>query len=200
MTHHPIPRTTIEALFASQSLLPRLANSYRLYLHLVRLATPWGLIIRSRKRFADDLAVSEQAIDRWVKRLSDARLIYVQVPSPFLVIRMRFWSSSSSSGVEKSTPAGREASTIEENAPGSEQPAAAALSSGVGGLGEGAALAAEMREVLGEAGATEVAGLVNAYPPHVVRKALQRVRTTPQSQIRKSKAALFRYLLAVFTD
>ena len=68
MTHHPIPRKTIEALFASNSLLPRLANSYRLYLHLLRLATPWGLIIRSRKRFADDLAVSEQAIEEsWNK-------------------------------------------------------------------------------------------------------------------------------------
>jgi hypothetical protein len=199
MSHHPIPRNVIESLFASNSLLPRLANSYRLYLHLVCLATPWGLIIRSRKRLADDLTVSEQTIDRWVKRLADARLVYVQVPSPFLVIRLRFWSSSTSTGAEKPANSAADASDKEENAPG-KQLAAAALSSGVGGLGEGAGLGDEIREVLGEAGAAEVAGLVNAYPPHVVRKALQRVRTTPQHQIRKSKAALFRYLLAVFTD
>jgi transposase-like protein len=202
MTKHEISRSAIDALFVHPALYPRLANAVRLYVHLARLATPWGLIIRSRKRLAGDIGVSENAIDRWVKRLAETHLVHVQVPSPFLVIRMRFWSASVDSRVKESTPAGPEAST-RENAPGSselQQAAAASKSSGVGGLGEGVPLSADVRAVLGDADATEVAALVDQYPEYIVRKALRRVELTPASQIRKSKLALFRYLLALFNE
>lgn len=203
MTNHDIPRSAIDALFASNLLLPRLASAVRLYLHLARLAAPWGTIIRSRKRLSDDIGVSEHAIDRWVKRLAEAKLIRVQVPSPFFVIRMHFWSGNKVISVEKSTSAGPKASDI-DNARGSssklQEQAAALKGSGDGGPGEGAALIPEVRAVLGDTDAAEVAELLDQYPAHAVRKALNRVRLTPQSQIRKSKAALFRYLLVKFTE
>jgi len=204
MTNHDIPRSTIDALFTSNLLLPRIASAVRLYLHLARLAAPWGTIIRSRKRLANDIGVSEHAIDRWVRRLADARLIRIQVPSPFLVIRMSFWSISTVRGVEKATPAGPEANDTDNARGGSsklpEPAVASSKSSGEGGRGEGAALIPEVRAVLGDDDTAEVSELLDQYPAYVIRKALNRVRLTPQSQIRKSKAALFRYLLAKFTE
>jgi hypothetical protein len=50
------------------------------------------------------------------------------------------------------------------------------------------------------ADADEVRSLLAEFQKPVVLKALIRVKATPSSQIRKSKLALFRYLLAKFAQ
>jgi hypothetical protein len=57
----------------------------------------------------------------------------------------------------------------------------------------------EIRDVLGEED-VDVRTLTRGIPHAIVRKALRRVRLTPASQIRKSRVALFRYLLAKLSE
>ena len=64
-----------------------------------------------------------------------------------------------------------------------------------GGAGEGEALLREVVSALGEANTDEIRQLMGRFPAGIVREALRRVESTPPAQIRKSRLALFRYLL-----
>jgi len=77
-----------------------------------------------------------------------------------------------------------------------------ALSSNAGdrGQGEGATLADAVRSFLPELETAEIERILTQYPRGVIRKALDRVANTPPGRIRKSKTALFRYLLAKFSQ
>jgi len=179
-------RDVLEAPLAVAHGAERLGRALWLYLVLVLAANHRGIAIRSRDRLARELAVPEAAIDRWVDRLVDAKLIDLRSPSPFLVIQLRFWSRMQPSSAFLR---------------GSAEAAAAASSkqiiskAGDRGQGEGEAIAAELRRVFGEADATELQPLVAGRPEAIVRQALERVNATPGWRIKKSRAALFRFLL-----
>jgi hypothetical protein len=131
-----------------------------------------------------------------------AKLIRVLSPSPYLAISLRFWSASSlSEGQNPRQSSGKRALT-QINARGSklQQHAAAASSSNRDrGPGEGATTDEEIRTILGDPG-LDVKSLVHGVPTLAVRNALTRVRETPSARIRTSKTALFRYLLAHFSQ
>jgi hypothetical protein len=63
------------------------------------------------------------------------------------------------------------------------------------GLGEGDPILSEMRGLFGEADAADLRPVIAGYPPALVRQALERVKATPSRQIKKSRTALFRFLL-----
>jgi hypothetical protein len=65
-----------------------------------------------------------------------------------------------------------------------------------GGAGEGATLLREILETLGESDPTTFRGVLEHYSASTIRSVLDRVKATPQEKLRKSRTALFRYLLA----
>ncbi len=195
-----IPRSALAAPFSAPQPVDQLGRSLWLYLHLLRLANPRGIALRTSDRLVEDLAIPKAMLEEWLGRLAGARLAEIQSPAPYLVIKLPFWSGTTDTQREDSdlASASNGSGALEVPVSSKQQQAAAFNQAGEGGLGEGEALVAEVVRVLGGADANEVRGLIAEFPKPVVLKALIRVKTTPSSQIRKSKLALFRYLLAKF--
>ena len=194
-----VSRSTIEAPFKVKDSVTRLGRSVWLYLHLLRIANHRGLTMRTLDRLQEELVIPKVTIEDWLLRLSQAKLVQLEAPPPFLVIKLPFWSSHvDPTNENRGQPSGSENSALEVPVNSKQQAAAAFNQAGEGGPGEGDALVAEVIAALDGSDADEVRGLVAEFPKPVVLKALIRVKTTPSSQIRKSKLALFRYLLAKF--
>lgn len=196
-----ISRSAVEAPFLAKDPVPRLGRALWLYLHLLRSANHRGLVMRTVERLHDELVLPTSTIEEWLSRLAESKLIRIESPAPFLVIKLPFWSGRADPTSEnRGQPSGLgERSHSEVPVSSSKQQAAAAFNqAGEGGAGEGEALLAQVVQALDGADADEVRSLVTEFPKPVVLKALIRVKTTPSYQIRKSKLALFRYLLAKF--
>jgi hypothetical protein len=191
-----IPRSAVSAVGGVPKPAVTLGRAALLYLALLPLASTRGIVIRTRMFLSQLLSVSEAEIDEWLSRLEKAGLVIRQTPPPYLVIKLPFWSG------EGAEPAsfGSEASDSQADVPVSsskQQPAAAFIksrASGDGEHGEGVGLRAECREAIG-GNDDAIDEFLSQYPESVVRRALARVQATPEKQIRKSKLALFRYLL-----
>lgn len=194
--HGWISRQVVGAALRVPACVNRLGHSVWLYLALVSAAGHRGLVVRHIKKLADQLSVSEKQVEEWLARLSEAGLVEVESPAPFLVIKLRFWSSSMPSESANPRESGTQPGASPLSVPVSGSSAAAAASSKQedGGQGEGEPLLREVLEKLDDdADPIEMRQLVERHPPDVIRRALRRVEGTPQ--IRKSKTALFRYLL-----
>jgi hypothetical protein len=196
-----ISRSAVEAPLSLKDAIDSLGRSVWLYLHLLKIANPPPIVLRTVERLADELAVPEQTIEEWVRRLSESKLIRLESPPPFLVIKLPSWlGSGDATGEGVGLSSGLSGHSHSEVPVGSKQQAAAAAlqQTGEEGVGEGEALLDEVARVLDGADRDEVRSLIGELPKPVVLKALIRVKTTPSSQIRKSKLALFRYLLTKF--
>lgn len=200
MSQQWISRSAVEAPFLAKDPVPRLGRALWLYLHLLCSANHRGLVMRTVDRLYDQLVVPRPTIEEWLRRLAESKLVVIESPAPFLVIKLPFWSDHVDSMSEnRGQPSGSiERSHSEVPVSSSKQHAAAFNQAGEGGAGEGEALLAQVVLALDNADAGEVRGLIAEFPKPVVLKALIRVKTTPSYQIRKSKLALFRYLLAKF--
>lgn len=158
-----------------------------LYCMLASAANHRGLVSRQSDRLAQDLELEEEKLAEWLDRLKNAGLIEVYSPKPYLVIKLLKWSEGD----------GAEPRDTPDSTRSSSDAAAASFSRQEdGGQGEGEALLQEVLAVLEETDADEFRRLIQGRSPELVRRALFRVRITPPQQIRKSKAALFRYLIA----
>lgn len=205
MTGHlaQLARDLLAAPLQVQQGVDRLGRALWLYVHLVSITNSSGHVCRTLDSLAKDLGVRPGQAEVWLARLIHAGLVSVHVPAPYLVIKLRFWPGSDGS---MAPPAGKisgDGGDSHKDVPVSSSKLQAAASSKTedGGAGEGGdALLAEVLRVLGGTDATEFRDLLAQFPKAVVLKALLRVKTTPPSEIRKSKAALFRYLLAKFAD
>jgi hypothetical protein len=199
-----IPRTAIEAVLRVPKPAPSLGEAAILYLALLGLAMPRGIVIRTRMRLAEMLSVSEVEIDRWLVRLAKLGLVVLKTPSPYFVISLSFWSGYEEGRAQNPEQSGRASGEMQRDVPVSgKQAAAAAVKNKINGdgvQGEGAGLLAEAQKILGGNDAEELAELLAQYPQAIVRRALARVRATPARRIRKSKLALFRYLLTTFSE
>ncbi len=194
----PIPRETISALLDHKDAVRRLGRASWLYLDLLRHATHDGLVIRKTAQLAQDLSVAESDVATWLSRLTDAKLLRVLSPSPFLTVRLCFWPAQSFPVLQNSKKTGNGGAST-------EGPAAAAADNnkqqqGDGGQGEGETLTAAAIKIFGETDAPEVRNLLARHPASAVRRALSAVQATPAHRIRKSRLALFRYLLAKFSE
>jgi hypothetical protein len=168
-----------------------------LYLYLLLQVGHDGRLCRQAGRIAADLSGSVAEVETWLTRLVEARLVVILNPSPFLAIRLLLWSGNGHRQVVDDADNSGPNGDVHVDVPVSSRSAAAASSNHGedGGQGEGEALLREVLATIDEADPTEFAKLIAQYPSAVVRRALRRVQTTPPAQIRKSKAALFRYLL-----
>jgi hypothetical protein len=191
-------RPVLEAPFRAPATVNRLGRSLWLYQALVLRASDGGTVLRSRQHLAEDLEITAVDIDRWLERLVTAKLIELQSPptSPFLVISLRLWprSGGGASDLKNAAPAGSSAE-VPASAYAEKENIKSYVRSRDGGVGEGTPVLAALQAVLGEGDAAEVEPLLAEYPEATVRRVLDRVRATPSRQIKKSRTALFRYLL-----
>lgn len=192
-------RSLLNAVLAVPAPRSALGESVWLYLRCLTLATVSGHACRARARLAQDLQVTEPDIDRWMEQLARADLVRVMTPPPYLVLKLTAWSSSDSRA------AGAAAEGIDaEPSPMKSVPvssaAAASSKQGEGGVGEGAMLLDDAVAVLGTEHRAELTRILERSHESLVRRALRRVELTPEDQIRKSKLALFRFLLVKLPD
>jgi len=192
-----IPARLVSAALDVPERVNVLGPAIWLYCYLLITVGHDGRLCRQAGRIAADLSASAAEVETWLTRLVEARLVAILNPSPFLAIRLPLWSGSGHRQVVNGAVNGGSSGAVHVDVPGSSSIAAAAASSNGedGGQGEGEALLREVLAALDGADSTEFAKLIAQYPSAVVRRALRRVQTTPSAQIRKSKAALFRYLL-----
>jgi len=192
-------RNVASQLLTAPFAIPRapssLGRALWLYLWLALRANRTGSVCRAQASLALDLHVSDDDIHSWLERLVETGLVDVSAPAPYLVIKLRFWSGH--------TPEPHDSDSVlpRAHAPGSLQQNSKkqASSSEDGGQGEGDLLA-EARRILGTANDIEIRDLIRNHPASVVWMALHRVERTPHEQIRKSRLALFRFLLVTLTQ
>lgn len=199
----PTTERLLRAPFDTKMGAAHLGRAVWLYIALVLATNHEGLVIRPTARIAKDLSVPESEIETWLDRLVRANLVRVLSRSPFLTVRLRFWPNGTSSLVAKSAAATSDSNVSHREVPvsssNSSKQAAAFQANRDGGQGEGMPSDVEIRDLLGDE-TLDVQELVRGVRPAVVRKALERVRLTPSSRIRTSKTALFRYLIAKFSE
>jgi len=197
-------RELVQAPLDVDWAIPRLGRAVWLYLWLLANANASGHVCRVLEHIASSLGVEQGDVERWLARLEQARLVRVQSRPPYLVVKLRFWSSSITEAAlngSKSGPSHREVPVSSSKQQLQQRFTKQAGSSGEdGGVGEGEPLIARLLRSLGQENASEVHELVRHHPQAVIEKALGRVQMTPPSQIRKSKLALFRYLVNRFTN
>ena len=98
-------RNLLDAPLLVPDGVERLGRALWLYVRLLTLTNSRGLIIRKRDQLAQDLRVSEELIDAWLRRLADTKLVEVQAPAPFLVIKLGMWSDSTPESPESEASA-----------------------------------------------------------------------------------------------
>lgn len=162
-----------------------------LYLYLLIETDQQGRLCRTSDRVAADLSADESEIESWLKRLADAGLVTVLSPAPFLAIKLPMWPGRGSNhgGCSRAL----------EDSYSSRAIAAMSNQGETGGLGGGEGLLEEILETLGERDPEPFRKVLEHFPPAMVRKALARVRAARPDRIRRSKTALFRYLLGQYS-
>lgn len=185
-------RNLLEAPLLVPHAVERLGRAIWLYVRLLAATSVRGLVCRRRNQLAGDLGVDEAQIDQWLTRLADAKLIEVQTPGEFLVIKLGMWFDSAS----KEGGSGDSAYSFAKQLLQSQQQR---LNNGYRQEAKSDVapneneLLKEILETLGESDGAAFEKAVELYSPKVIREALQRVRRA--QGIRKSRTALFRYLL-----
>jgi hypothetical protein len=167
----------------------RVGRSLWLYLYLLFAANHRGSVCRHLDRLADELSVTQKTIEEWLKKLSEAGLIQVATPPPFLVIKLPMWSSKgpdegSGSSASAQPPYSFQSKLLQTKQLNNSYRAQE------GPTGE---LLGEILSALGETDPAPFTKVVELYAPAMIRQALERVRKA--KTIQKNRTALFRYLL-----
>ena len=169
------------------------------YLALLKAANFNGVVSKRSDQIAAVLTIDEPTLLADLARLSDLGLIRSLNPAPYLVIQLALWPGKVDPPRAIAPAASSETPVAHSEVPVSSSAAAAASATKpeVGGQGEGGDLLDRVLTALGpEADAEEMRELLAAHPAETVRRALQRVEATPSRQIRRSRTALFRFLLS----
>lgn len=173
------------------------------YLALMKTANHRGVVCKRSDQIAAVVKTDEPTLLADLAKLSDLGLIRSLNPAPYLVIQLTMWPGKEARPDPLAPAETGPRPTAHVDVPVSSSEAAAAASASqpeVGGQGEGGDLLERVLAVLGpEADPDEMRELVAAHDPGLVRRALQRVEATPERQIRRSRTALFRYLLTKLT-
>src|SRR5262249_26134762 len=140
--------------------------------------------------------IQSSELRQGLQDLERSRLITVLSPGKYLVIRVAPWpghdSRSTQNAHEMASSGSRGYSysfhkhTIDESK---------AIAAGAEGADAGETLLREILETVGESDPATFRGVLTHYTPADIRMVLDRVRRTPPEKVRKSKTALFRYLL-----
>jgi len=189
----------IGGLLAVPDVRTKVGDAVWTYIGLLKAANHRGVVCKRADLIAGTLGLEEAGLLGDLEKLSEIGLVRSLSPAPYLVIQLALWPGNGGSPDVQVAASAAQRPAVQEEARVSSSDAAAAASATQpedGGQGEGGALLARVLAVLGpEADANEMRDLVGAHPPDVVERALRRVEATPARQIRRSKTALFRYLL-----
>lgn len=188
----------IGGLLAVPDFRSNVGDAVWTYLALLKAANYRGVVSKRSDQIAAALKTDEPALIADLAKLTELGLIRSLNPAPYLVIQITMWPGKDEAPPPNVSVASSETPAAHGEVPVSNAAAAAASASQpvVGGQGEGGELVDRVLAVLGpEADAVEMRDLVATYPVETVRRALTRVEATPARQIRRSKTALFRYLL-----
>lgn len=153
----------------------------RLLARLKERANARGIVPVRGDVLAQEVGARQEEVGAALDKLEQAGLLKILAPFPFLVLRLRSWSGKSARPAT-SRPVAYSYSKLSSNR----------LSESYRPIG-GEALMREILETLGESDPTTFEGAIKNFAPHVIRKALDRVRRT--RSLRKNRTALFRYLL-----
>lgn len=189
----------IASMLATPNPVRMIGSAVWLYLTLLQTANHRGLVVRTRTRLAESLSVTEDLVDIYLTRLMQRRLIDIQSPPPYLVISLPGWAGSELRNATERPNSSEQSRQIVLDVPVSSSKLLAAAvkkKNGVGVLGEGESLLAELQREFPKADRVELQRDLDTHAAAIVRQALTRVRQTPSEQIRKSRLALFRYLLS----
>ena len=192
----------IGGLLAVPEFRSNVGDAVWTYLALLKVANHRGVVCKRSEQIAAELKTDEPTLLADLAKLTGLGLIRSLNPAPYLVIQLAMWPGKDEAPVLSAPAANGAKPVAHEEVPVSSDAAAAASASKpeVGGQGEGGALLDRVLAVLGpEADAVEMRDLVGTYPAETVRRALARVEATPARQIRRSRTALFRYLLTKLT-
>jgi len=140
-----------------------------------------GIVAVRGDALAAEVGAPTQDLGAALDKLEQAGLLTILAPLPFLVLRLRSWSGTST-GPRDSLGDGYSHSKLSSNHVNESyrRPADAAL-------------LREILATLGETDPTTFEGAIKNFAPDVIRRALDRVRRT--RSLRKNRTALFRYLL-----
>ena len=189
----------IGGLLAVPEFRSNVGDAVWTYLALLKAANFNGLVSKRSDQIAAALKTDEPSLLADLAKLSDLGLIRSLNPAPYLVIQLALWPGKGEALAPDEPAASSEMLVVHSEVPVSSSTAAAAASAStpeVGGQGEGGELLNRVLAVLGpDADAEEMRDTIGTYSAETVRRALQRVEATPARQIRRSKTALFRYLL-----
>lgn len=188
----------IGGLLAVPEFRSNVGDAVWTYLALIRAANFNGVASRRSEQVTAALRIDEPALLADLVKLTDLGLIRTLNPAPYLVIQLSLWPGKVDPPHANVPAVSSEARVAQGEVPVSSSAAAAASASQpeVGGQGEGGELLDRVLTVLGpEADVEEMRDLLGAHPEETVRRALQRVEATPARQIRRSRTALFRFLL-----
>ncbi len=197
-----IPGRLASAVFEVPNPEVTLGPALWLYVYFLSRIGHRGRLCRKSEEIARDLGLAEDEVQARLETLVSVGLVLLLSPAPFLAIKLRFWPGSEPDPAAEEPSNGGPSRAAQEEVPVSSSAAAAAAAAAFnnhgedGGRGEGEALLGEVLDVLGEGDPAELGTLLEQYSADVVRRALLRVQATPAGRIRKSRVALFRYLLA----
>ncbi len=190
----------IGGLLAVPEFRSNVGDAVWTYLALLKAANFNGVVSKRSDQIAAALTIDEPSLLADLARLSDLGLIRSLNPAPYLVIQLALWPGKVDPQRAIAPDASSEMPVAHSEVPVGSSAAAAASASAttpeVGGQGEGGDLVGRVLAELGpEADAEEMRELLAAHSAETVRRALQRVEATPARQIRRSRTALFRFLL-----
>jgi hypothetical protein len=195
----------MDALIGGLLALPEFrampGDSVWTYLALLNAANHRGVVCKRSDQMAVTLKADEATVLADLAKLTEVGLIRTLNPAPYLVIQLALWPGRGATP-EADTPheSGQRSAAHEKVPVSSSSAAAAASQSEDGGRGEGGDLLDRVIAVLGPgADPSEMRDLLNDHAREIVERALQRVESTPARQIRRSKTALFRFLLTKLT-
>ncbi len=188
----------IGGLLAVPEFRSNVGDAVWTYLALIKAANFNGVVSKRSEQITMPLMIDEPVLLADLAKLTELGLIRTLNPAPYLVIQLSLWPGKLDPPRENAPAVSSETRVAQGEVPVSSSAAAVASASQpeVGGQGEGGQLLDRVLTVLGpEADAEEMRDLLGAHPEEIIRRALQRVEATPARQIRRSRTALFRFLL-----
>lgn len=158
-----------------------------------------GLVLVRGEVLQAEVRASEGELRQALATLERGHQLRILWPLPYLVVALprRMWPSAKPLAAEAGPDSGSALArgySYSFNKHSNNQSKAIAIEDG--GPGEGGELLQEILATLGETDPTPFRGVLEHFTPAKVRAALARVRATPVEKLRKSRTALFRYLLA----
>lgn len=170
----------------------------RLLDNLSKRANHRGLVLVRSEILQGEVRASEAELRQALAALEWDHQVRILSPLPYLVVVLepRVWPGAVENEAKTAPKAGHVASRGYSYSFQQPIDKSKAIAIEDRGLGEGASLLQEILATLGENDAASFRAVLRHYPAATIRVALARVRATPAEKLRKSRTALFRYLIA----